>query len=125
MGNCRFCSRECYAQSQAGFLKRSARLRGARVAAAAAAKKAMTHCKRGHALSGGNLFIASQAVAGARSVERFTNAHTWRKSVVKWVEIGNARLALGDCRDILPTLPKVDACITDPPYGILNLAGEG
>ena len=32
--------------------------------------------------------------------------------------IGAATLYLGDCRDILPTLPKVDACITDPPYGI-------
>lgn len=32
--------------------------------------------------------------------------------------IGNATLCLGDCRDILPTLPKVDAVITDPPYGI-------
>ena len=34
------------------------------------------------------------------------------------VEIGNATLYRGDCRDILPTLPKVDAVITDPPYGI-------
>lgn len=34
------------------------------------------------------------------------------------VEIGGATLYLGDCRDILPTLPKVDAVITDPPYGI-------
>lgn len=34
------------------------------------------------------------------------------------VTIGNARLILGDCMDILPTLPKVDAVITDPPYGI-------
>lgn len=34
------------------------------------------------------------------------------------VIIGNARLLRGDCMDILPTLPKVDACITDPPYGI-------
>ncbi|HQD64135.1 MAG TPA: DNA methyltransferase [Casimicrobium huifangae] len=34
------------------------------------------------------------------------------------VVIGNAELWLGDCRDILPTLPKVDAVITDPPYGI-------
>lgn len=34
------------------------------------------------------------------------------------VEIGKATLYLGDCRDILPTLPKVDAVITDPPYGI-------
>jgi DNA modification methylase len=32
--------------------------------------------------------------------------------------IGNAELYLGDCRDILPTLPKVDAVVTDPPYGI-------
>lgn len=32
--------------------------------------------------------------------------------------IGNATLYLGDCIDILPTLPKVDAVITDPPYGI-------
>jgi DNA modification methylase len=32
--------------------------------------------------------------------------------------IGNAELYLGDCRDILPLLPKVDAVITDPPYGI-------
>ncbi len=26
-------------------------------------------------------------------------------------------LYLGDCREILPTLPKVDAVVTDPPYG--------
>lgn len=34
------------------------------------------------------------------------------------VIIGNATLYLGDCMDILPMLPKVDAVITDPPYGI-------
>ncbi len=34
------------------------------------------------------------------------------------IEIGNATLYLGDCMDILPTLPKVDAVITDPPYGM-------
>lgn len=32
------------------------------------------------------------------------------------VEIGNATLYLGDCMDIFPTLDKVDAVITDPPY---------
>ena len=32
--------------------------------------------------------------------------------------IGDAELYLGDCLEILPTLPKVDAVITDPPYGI-------
>lgn len=36
----------------------------------------------------------------------------------KPVIIGNATLYLGDCMDILPTLPKVDAVITDPPYGM-------
>lgn len=34
------------------------------------------------------------------------------------IEIGNATLYHGNCLDILPTLPKVDAVITDPPYGI-------
>jgi len=24
----------------------------------------------------------------------------------------------GDCREILPTLPKVDLVLTDPPYGV-------
>jgi len=38
--------------------------------------------------------------------------------MVEWVTIGNARLALGDCREVLPTLGKVGACVTDPPYGI-------
>ena len=32
--------------------------------------------------------------------------------------IGNATLYLGDCKDILPDLEKVDAVVTDPPYGI-------
>jgi len=32
--------------------------------------------------------------------------------------IGDATLYLGDCMEILPTLGKVDAVITDPPYGI-------
>jgi hypothetical protein len=39
--------------------------------------------------------------------------------------IGNATLYLGDCRDILPTLPKVDAVITDPPYGTVGGMGKG
>src|SRR5688572_23084323 len=39
-------------------------------------------------------------------------------------EIGLATLYLGDCRDILPTLGKVDAVVTDPPYGIGEAAGK-
>ena len=33
------------------------------------------------------------------------------------VTIGDARLILGDCREVLPTLAPVDAVIADPPYG--------
>ena len=29
----------------------------------------------------------------------------------------------GDCREILPTLPKVDLVLTDPPYGTQGLGG--
>lgn len=36
----------------------------------------------------------------------------------KEVQIGDCRLLLGDCLDILPTLGRVDAVVTDPPYGI-------
>ena len=32
--------------------------------------------------------------------------------------IGDATLYLGDCLEVLPTLGKVDAVVTDPPYGI-------
>ncbi len=34
------------------------------------------------------------------------------------VIIGNATLILGDCREVLPLLPKHDLLLTDPPYGI-------
>ena len=32
--------------------------------------------------------------------------------------IGDATLYLGDCLEIMPTLGRVDAVVTDPPYGI-------
>jgi site-specific DNA-methyltransferase (adenine-specific) len=37
---------------------------------------------------------------------------------VRVERIGDATLYLGDCRDILPTLGRVDAVVTDPPYGV-------
>lgn len=37
--------------------------------------------------------------------------------------IGRATLYLGDCREILPGLGKVDAVVTDPPYGINGGSG--
>ncbi len=39
-------------------------------------------------------------------------------------QIGDCQLWLGDCREILPTLGKVDAVVTDPPYGIGESAGK-
>jgi hypothetical protein len=41
------------------------------------------------------------------------------------VQIGDATLYLGDCLEILPTLPKVDAVVTDPPYGINHSSSHG
>ena len=45
----------------------------------------------------------------------------WKRKEV----IGNATLYLGDCLEILPTLPKVDALITDPPYGLAERLDGG
>lgn len=39
-------------------------------------------------------------------------------------KIGDATLYLGDCREILPTLGKVRAVVTDPPYGVLDEAWD-
>jgi len=32
--------------------------------------------------------------------------------------IGDSRLILGDCLEVMPGLGRFDACVTDPPYGI-------
>lgn len=39
--------------------------------------------------------------------------------------IGDCTLYLGDCREILPLLPKVDAVVTDPPYSVSLSGGSG
>lgn len=40
-------------------------------------------------------------------------------------ERDGVQLYLGDCLSILPTLGKVDAVVTDPPYGIGHVKGIG
>lgn len=37
--------------------------------------------------------------------------------------IGDCTLYLGDCLEVMPTLGKVDAVVTDPPYGLGDAAG--
>ncbi len=39
-------------------------------------------------------------------------------------QIGDATLYLGDCREILPTLGKVDAVVTSPPYDAIREYGD-
>jgi site-specific DNA-methyltransferase (adenine-specific)/modification methylase len=41
------------------------------------------------------------------------------------VIIGNATLYCGDCRDILPSLPRIGAIVSDPPYGIAFVHSPG
>ena len=38
--------------------------------------------------------------------------------IIREVTIGNCRLIQGDCLQVMPALGKVDAVLTDPPYGI-------
>jgi len=41
--------------------------------------------------------------------------------IVRDVTIGECRLILGDCREVLPMLPPCDLILTDPPYGVLDV----
>lgn len=44
--------------------------------------------------------------------------------IVKEERIGGQRLILGDCLQVMPTLGRFDAVVTDPPYGIGEASGK-
>jgi hypothetical protein len=48
-------------------------------------------------------------------------SNPWKRRVV----IGDCVLYEGDCLEVMPTLGKVDAVITDPPYGISHETNYG
>lgn len=57
-GDCRFCCRECYAQWQKGRTKDfDPIVRSKGTQASAQRKREQTQCKRGHALSGDNIYV--------------------------------------------------------------------
>ena len=48
-----------------------------------------------------------------------TSQKQWPPAGIDWYYSDeNTAIALGDCKEILPELPKVDLVLTDPPYGI-------
>jgi DNA modification methylase len=48
-----------------------------------------------------------------------TTQHEWPPPGVKWYYADDAVcIAHGDCREIVPSLGRVDLVLTDPPYGI-------
>lgn len=74
-GDCRFCSRPCYAASLKGVSRPVSDICKERgVAAAALARKARTHCKRNHPLAGDNLFLTSSGGRGCKACRRIHKA---------------------------------------------------
>lgn len=74
-GNNRFCSRNCYALSQVGVTKAVSEVcKAAGIAAAAVARRARTHCKRNHPLSGENLFLTSAGSRGCKECRKLHKA---------------------------------------------------
>lgn len=72
-GNCRFCSRDCYAASLKGVSRPVPAICTERgIKAAAEKRRARTHCKRGHPLSGDNLF---RTVLGSRGCKECRKIH--------------------------------------------------
>lgn len=74
-GNCRFCSRSCYSASLKGISRPVSAIATERgIAAAAKARRARTLCKRGHPLSGDNVFMTSQGSRGCKECRKIHKA---------------------------------------------------
>jgi hypothetical protein len=74
-GDSRFCSKVCYQKSQIGVSKPVSDMATKKGIKAAAIKRlSMTHCKRGHLLSGENLFITSKGGRGCKECRKVHKA---------------------------------------------------
>lgn len=74
-GNNRFCSKDCYQKSQIGVSKPVSEIATRNGVAAAALKRlSRTHCKRGHLLSGENLFVTSKGGRGCKQCRKIHKA---------------------------------------------------
>ena len=74
-GNSRFCSKQCYQKSLKGISKpvsEKATKKG--IQAAAIKRLSQTNCKRGHLLSGENLFITSSGSRGCKQCRKIHKA---------------------------------------------------
>ena len=70
-GNNRFCSRPCYAASLKGVSRPvPSHTTQKGIVAAAAARRARTHCKRNHPLSGDNLFLTPVGGRGCKECRK-------------------------------------------------------
>lgn len=65
-----------------------------------------------------------EATVGSKSLEKSlskTSLTPWPPAGVKWYySDSSCAIACGDCREILPTLPKVDLVLTDPQYQLAD-----
>jgi site-specific DNA-methyltransferase (adenine-specific) len=67
-----------------------------------------------HDTQGGFIDMSEERGGGQQKQFGAAPGTPWRRKE----HIGDATLYLGDCLEVLPTLGKVDAVVTDPPYGL-------
>ena len=63
--------------------------------------------------------VGPEAAESASMITSAKSVEPWPPKGIKWYySDSSCAIACGDCRTILPTLPKVDLVLTDPPYGV-------